>query len=299
MASLRTTSQRGARAGWTPIELLVVIGIVAVLVSLTAVAVFRVLGKGQSAADQVNWRSARLQGTTIHRTTPINVLFLGNSYTMANNLPQLIADLAAAAGNNPALTYDTHLVGGATLQSLWKDGTSVEKIRQGGWDFVVLQEQSMRPIQDEGDMDIYARLFCTEIRAVSAIPLFFMTWARQAAPATQPLLTNAYLRIAKEQHAEVAPVGMAWQSSLQQRPQLTLHAADGSHPNGTGSYLAACVFYASIYDKSPQGLPSSLDTGQGTTVTLAPADAAFLQGVAWQTVQQVKKKLIPGWQPAA
>jgi type II secretory pathway pseudopilin PulG len=299
MASPRRTSRRGPRAGYTPIELLAVIGIVAVLVSLAAVALFRVLGKGQTTGDQVNWRSARLQGMTVRRTTPIKVLFLGNSYTMASNLPQLVADLAAAAGNNPALTHDTHLVGGASLESLWNDGTSVKKIRQGGWDFVVLQEQSMRPIQDEGDMDTYARLFCTEIRAVSAIPLFFMTWARQKAPTTQPLITNAYLRITRAEHAEVAPVGMAWQSSLQQRPQLILHASDGSHPSPTGSYLAACVFYASIFDKSPQGLPSSLDTGQGTTVTLAPADAAFLQGVAWQTVQQVKQKLIPGWQPAS
>jgi prepilin-type N-terminal cleavage/methylation domain-containing protein len=299
MAPSRTTLVRASRAGYTLIELLVVIGILAILASLTGVALFKVLGKAQATADQVNWRSERLQGMTVRRTTPINVLFLGNSYTMANNLPQLISDLAAGAGNNPALTYDTHLVGGATLESLWNDGTSIAKIRQGGWDFVVLQEQSMRPIEDEGDMDVYARLFCAEIRAVNAIPLFFMTWARQYAPATQPLLTNAYLRITKEQHAEVAPVGMAWQSSLQQYPQLTLHASDGSHPNPTGSYLAACVFYASLYDKSPQGLPSSLDTGEGTTVTLAPSDAAFLQGVAWQTVQQVKKKLIPGWQPAA
>jgi prepilin-type N-terminal cleavage/methylation domain-containing protein len=290
-------ARKARRTGLTLMELLVVVAILSVVLYLVGSAVFSALGKAQANAERANWVGQRVLGVTVRRATPIRVLFIGNSYTGFNFLPQLIADLAEAAGNAPGLTYDTQVVGGATLQDHYEQGEAVNKIRQAGWDFVVLQEQSLRPIQDEEDMDKYARLFCAEIRAVGAIPLFYMTWARRNAP-TQNTITNAYLRITTEKNAEVAPVGMAWQTSGRLYPQIVLYSDDGSHPSPTGSYLAACVFYASIYDKSPQGLPGTLEAGGVTIVDLPPGDAAALQGVAWQTVQQVKAKLIPGWQPA-
>jgi hypothetical protein len=52
----------------------------------------------------------------------------------------------------------------------------------------------------------------------------------------------------------VALVGLAWQSVLQHEPQLGLWGPDGSHPSPLGSYLAANVFYALIFDESPSGL---------------------------------------------
>ena len=38
--------------------------------------------------------------------------------------------------------------GGATLQRHWEGGGALAAIRRGGWDFVVLQEQSTRPLDD-------------------------------------------------------------------------------------------------------------------------------------------------------
>jgi len=40
-------------------------------------------------------------------------------------------------------------------------------------------------------------------------------------------------------------------------PKLVLHQADNSHPNPKGSYLAACVFYTTLLDRNPVGLPAS------------------------------------------
>jgi hypothetical protein len=37
-------------------------------------------------------------------------------------------------------------------------------------------------------------------------------------------------------------------------PALDLWQEDGSHPTQTGTYLAACVFYAVIFHESPEGL---------------------------------------------
>jgi PKD repeat protein len=55
-----------------------------------------------------------------------------------------------------------------------------------------------------------------------------------------------------------------------------LYNADGSHPSLHGSYLAACVFYASVYRKSPLGAPF--------ISTISQADADVLQATAALTV---------------
>ena len=106
----------------------------------------------------------------------------------------------------------------------------------------------------------------------------------------------------EELKAIVAPVGLAWESALKQQPQLALHLEDKSHPAPRGSYLAACVLYATVYGQSPEGLPARLlghkldasgrveksqdNASKVELINLAPAEAALLQRIAWQTVKQ-------------
>jgi hypothetical protein len=69
------------------------------------------------------------------------VLFLGNSYTYSNNMPQLIADMAASTGKN--FIFDSNTPGGYYLAQHLTNTVSLEKIESGNWDHVVLQDQSM------------------------------------------------------------------------------------------------------------------------------------------------------------
>jgi hypothetical protein len=115
-------------------------------------------------------------------------------------------------------------------------------------------------------------------------------------------IDGAYFDLAAELNARVAPVGMAWKKALAADPQLVLHQPDKSHPNPTGSYLAACVFYATLLDKSPVGLPGELNRGTRVLVQVAPDEAATLQAFAWQAVQQAKQRQgktpsVPGGSP--
>ena len=72
-----------------------------------------------------------------------NVLFLGNSYTYGNNLPQLLADIAESKGDS--LYHDQNTPGGYTLNGHSTNSNSIGKIQLGGWDHVVLQDQSQIP----------------------------------------------------------------------------------------------------------------------------------------------------------
>lgn len=75
--------------------------------------------------------------------TTIRALFLGNSYTGLNNVPLITAGIAHSMGDS--LYFDMSSPGGYTLQAHSTSNSSLNKIKQGGWDFVVLQEQSQLP----------------------------------------------------------------------------------------------------------------------------------------------------------
>ena len=72
------------------------------------------------------------------------VLFLGNSYTGVNNLPQIIHDVALSAGDT--LAFDSYTPGGYQLIDHSLDVISQNKIMTGNWDYVVIQGQSQEPI---------------------------------------------------------------------------------------------------------------------------------------------------------
>ncbi|MBK9318567.1 MAG: hypothetical protein IPM91_06900 [Bacteroidetes bacterium] len=111
------------------------------------------------------------------------ILFIGNSYTASNNLPQLFTDLALSMGDT--VFVDSNTPGGYTFQGHTTNATTLAKINTQPWDFVFLQEQSQLPSfsppQVAVDVYPYARMLdsliyvndsCTET-------VFYMTWGRK------------------------------------------------------------------------------------------------------------------------
>ncbi|HUT11998.1 MAG TPA: DUF4886 domain-containing protein [Thermoguttaceae bacterium] len=215
---------------------------------------------------------------------PLRVLFIGNSYTYCNDLPGMIAGLAEAAGARKIEVHSS-VSGGCTLERHFTQENAVEKIRGQKWDAVVLQEQSTRPVLEPNTMHEFARKLHAEIQEQGAETVFFLTWARQHKPEMQDALNDAYFGIAGQLGATVAPVGVAWKNALAADAGLVLHAKDQSHPNPAGSYLAACVFYATLLEKSPVGLPAEIKRNGKVLSKLDPGLAARLQAIAWKTVQ--------------
>ncbi len=209
----------------------------------------------------------------------LDVLFIGNSFTYYYDLPKMVAELAEAGGQRP-LRFEQETPGGCTLEQHWKTGKALTLIRSRRWDYVVLQDQSQAPLLNRKSMNEYARKFEAEITKQGATPILYMTWAPQNQPADQAAISSAYERLARALQARLAPVGNAWKLALAADPKLVLHDGDQKHPNATGTYLAACVFYATLYGKSPGGLP-------GGFAGLTDQEARQLQTIAWKAVQEV------------
>jgi hypothetical protein len=211
-------------------------------------------------------------------TKPLQILFVGNSYTYVNDLPKMLTELAKAGGQQPILAQK-ETPGGWSFKKHWEGGKTLPKIESRKWDYVVLQDQSLGALQAKNDMLAFGKKLDEAVKKQGARTILYMTWARQNKPETQDQITQAYQQLAKEIKADVAPVGLAWQAALKADSKPTLHSKDMSHPSTAGTYLAACVFYATIYGKSPEGLPGKIG---GVTV----AQALELQKTAWKVVNQ-------------
>ncbi len=226
----------------------------------------------------------------------IRVLFIGNSYTYVNDLPWLTQELAESAKETRTLETEMVVVGGASLKSHWRHGEALKLLKAKRWDYVVLQEQSTLPITNPKEMYKYASLFDAEIKRVNSQTVFYLTWARQNQPETQQILTNSYMRIARELKAKVAPVGIAWQKIQEANLKLNLYSSDKSHPSPIGSYVAACVFYSTFYDGSPVGLSRRIYSSQfstpqeGTRIeleNLSETDAEIIQKLVEYIVRKI------------
>src|SRR5436309_10499138 len=123
-------------------------------------------------------------------SVPRDVLFVGNSFTARNDLPGLIAALAAAAGR-PVRHQLVH-AGGASRRAHWNAGHAARLIESGRFDAVVLQEQSTLPVKNPARMRENVRLFDPVIRAAGAATVLYMTWARRDNPESQDAITEAY-----------------------------------------------------------------------------------------------------------
>ena len=184
------------------------------------------------------------------RSPSIKLLFIGNSFTQRNNLPGLLADLAAA--RNLSVKHELFSVGGASVRTHWNAGRAANAIATGGYDYVVLQEQSTLPVKNAQRMAENVRLFDEAIRHAGSQTVLYMTWARQHAPESQSKIAAAYNTIGEELGAIVVPVGLVWQDFLAQHDLPVLYDRDQSHPTLAGSYLAACVFLAALLKAEPR-----------------------------------------------
>jgi hypothetical protein len=242
----------------------------------------------------------------------LRALFIGNSYIYFNNVPHLLSVLADSSLEARRLETKMIVGPGFTLEHHWADGGALFAIERGRWDYVILQEQSTfgdPPEVIHGIPKInvptvfheYARRFDAAINKSGARTAFFLTWARQDSPESLALLNEGYLQIAKELRALVAPVGIAWRDALELNASLPLYQADHAHPAVAGSYLAACVLYSTLYDRSPEGLLSRIPADSVgipddcmiehnpltalAAVNIGETDARFLQRIALHAVE--------------
>jgi hypothetical protein len=206
------------------------------------------------------------------------VLFVGNSLTYANDLPEMVRALALASGET--LRVETVAYPDWSLEDHWNSGDARATIQRGGWEVVVLQQGPSSLPDSRALLIDYARRFAGEIRAAGATPALYAVWPSRARFGDFDRASESYRLAADEVDGMLLPAGEAWRAAWRADPELPLYAADGLHPTVTGTYAAALVIYARLLGRSPVGAPSTLDLRNGDVVRIEPAVAEVLQRAA-------------------
>lgn len=197
------------------------------------------------------------------------VLFIGNSFTYTQDMDRIFGELANSAGVN---VITERIAIGAHNVSQFADpddegGAQVERhlTLSGDYDFVVLQEQSTRALDNyglfvEGSGKIQKRVSETQD---SCELILYATWGypKQASVKNQSVqqmemqLRQAYEKASSELGVRISPVGEAFSYVLSSHPEIDLYSSDGQHPSYAGAFLAACVHVGTLLALDPRTAP--------------------------------------------
>jgi hypothetical protein len=213
---------------------------------------------------------------------PLRVLFVGDRYTADHDLPELVSRIAATAVEPVTLELESIIVDGATLRDHLTTTGARARIRDGGFDVVVIQAESTEPLRPDSEFEISAAALDQEVLASGARLVWFVTWALRAGHpdyALPYLVDPRQMTYALDgaydfdyvldgrlvlQHGIRAHVGIAFRLAGLEHPDVELYAGDGSHPSAAGSLLAGCVLtqmIAGITPRAPDPLPAGIDPG--------------------------------------
>jgi hypothetical protein len=230
--------------------------------------------------------------------TPSSAIFIGNSFFYYNNsLHNHVGQLVRSA--NPKVVErfrsTSATISGSGID--WHDVDAYFKPAVAAYSFdaknhvvfnkldrkfdvAIVQDCSQCPVnpQLKAVFHEFTKKNAQALRKHRATPVFFMTWAYEDVPSMTADLAAEYTTAGNANDALVIPAGLAFAKALYKRPGLRLYVNDKRHPTLAGSYLAACTVFASLYGLTPEGNKYIAD--------LDPSLAAFLQGVAWETVRE-------------
>ena len=193
------------------------------------------------------------------------ILFIGNSFTYFNHMPDMVQAMADTAGIPAEIR--TLAYGGFKLM-FYTDpehthGTeALPLIASEPWDAVVLQEQSITPAIARDLFHKGTEGLVPAIRAAGAEPVFYATWPyRDHSPKLDAtgldypemlrLLTEGYRAEAEYWKADAVWVGEPFVRFQEVNPTFSLYMPDHFHPNAAGSYLAACLFFRYFFEADP------------------------------------------------
>lgn len=194
----------------------------------------------------------------------ISILFVGSSHIFVGGLPGQLQTISQI--------YDVEIIykdisrhgnRGGTLNEL-KD-SAISEIRSGRFDYIILQDQTRRSLNDkEGLLDVI-QILCAEARENGVEPVLYNSaWAMTGGHPDEERLkesTELYKKAADENDAILINAADAWIYAYQQIPGISLYTKfdlRGPHANKAGGFLTACLFAAVLFDLHIEDIPSDI-----------------------------------------
>ncbi len=231
-----------------------------------------------------------------HAQDTTKVLFIGNSFTSQNNLPNLFYQLAQASGKNVVVA--SHMPGGISVGDT-AQGTSAHMnnpivyslIKSNSWDYLVLQDNQGRFCLGYGQFPSSSLVIEGHIKIRDSLlhyhPCAHMIWYAGFGPKNgyppygdtgEALIDSIYRNyqyLLDTAGQVLAPIGPAFKRIIHAYPSMNLWSSDDVHPSLFGSYVIANILYTTIFKSHPGH--SSYNPG------ITVGDDSLLKSIGYQT----------------
>ena len=182
------------------------------------------------------------------------------------------------------------------------------------WNYVVLQSWQDVSTNPATGYVKYASKFIELAKQQNTKVILYVTapYSQNMEPVKEPISKERALGeiriafdLAKKTGAIVVPVPLAVYRLQKNGTALTFRYTNDGHPNQCGAYLTACLFYAAVFNKSPEGLklsqvvetkivdrkkPNNDPDGNPITRVFTGAERALMQRTAWETIEAFRKE---------
>jgi hypothetical protein len=231
--------------------------------------------------------------------TPYKVYFIGHSLYGCGNVPAAVQFLSEAAKVDRPIKGTVYLRGGATHQNYWETPEVMNRLRQEPWDIVAIAG-NVNDMANPDKVNLeYAKKLDNECKKRNIRVLEYLAWpwvnvsgdqVFEKRMKAQEAFNQPLIQLAKETGATLMPCGPGLVNVIKKDRKFMADFHYGDvHVSLLGSYFTACVIFATIYDKSPEGLPSVFHE-----YNIDKETARILQVTAWETVQEWQKAQNPG-----
>lgn len=174
-----------------------------------------------------------------------NLLFIGNSLTYINNLPDLVKTEAQKKGL--ALSFQMIAKPNYAIVDHWSDGNVQKEINTGNYDFVIIQ-QGPSSQADGYDMLVNDGKKYAEICKTNNTKLaYFMVWPAIYNYHTFDGVIQNYATGARANSAILCPVGRVWKNHFDRTGDFSYYGPDEFHPSLLGSQVAAEIIVQSLF----------------------------------------------------
>lgn len=223
-----------------------------------------------------------------------SALFIGNSYTYYNDMPKLVNSIANSVQDTLITSQST--IGGYFLDQHFTNVDTRALLSSKVYDFVVLQEQSVRPALDSATTAYKFFQYSQKLDSVAKVfspnsqTIYYMTWGRKYGDATNcptnpnvctyekmdSMLRVRYRMAQAETGSLISPIGAVRNYLIKNFPEIELYDPDNSHPSAAGSFVSAMTFYTTIFQKDPTATSYDFTIGNANATTIRNAVKAVV-----------------------
>jgi len=219
-------------------------------------------------------------GTEAAEEKELRVLFIGNSLTYYNNMPETVEKLGLLAGKK--IVVESATQGSGTMTEQISGTTAVgQKVRAyltEKWDYVVIQPS--RRITEKDATVKAAELEAGKeldrmIKAAGAKTLIYCTWGNNTGTSNVYTMVSGSIdskvtgsfSISQDDHskymqsvcreycdllgAETVACAELFRYLMTDQKAYNVYYTDNRHPSVYGSFAVACAFYAYLFNESP------------------------------------------------